>query len=190
MNISRGMRGIVAFGLVTIIAGVASATHAQPRPGGTAPELVATYESLADAILSVKATEAKLVRAILGAAYAHAQADLGRARAAVKANDAKAAQASLEALAAAVGQIGSEGDNAVAAVRKRLLEGGHHHNADGEAKGIFDEGFVIVTRAAKQSFLDSSRALGQLARAPKAEALEAEWLKVQATWDGLMKSAK
>ena len=63
-----------------------------------------------------------------------------------------------------MGQIGTEGDNAVAGVRKRLLEGGHHANAEGEAQGIYDEGYVVVTKAAKQAFLDASQALAMLAR--------------------------
>jgi hypothetical protein len=115
---------------------------------------------------------------------------LARAQKAIASGDAKAAQAAVEGLAAAVAQMGTEGDNAVAAVRKRLLEGGHHHNAAGEAQGIFDEGFVIVTRAAKAKLLESSRALGQLARSPKADALEAEWKKVQAVLAELMKPAR
>jgi hypothetical protein len=156
-------------------------------PGGTPAEMVTTYNSLADAILAVKKTEAGLVRSILSAGYAHAQVELGRARAAIKANDAKASQSALENLAADVAQVASEGDAAVAAVRKRLLEGGHHHHADGEAQGIYDQGFVVVTRAAKATLLDASRVIGQLARAPKADALEAEWKKVQTTFAELMK---
>ncbi|HEV8703261.1 MAG TPA: hypothetical protein VGV60_18470 [Candidatus Polarisedimenticolia bacterium] len=158
-------------------------------PAGTPPAMVATYESLADAILAVKTTEANLVRAILGTAYAHAQVELDRARKAIKAGDAKGSQTALEGLASAVGQLGTEGDAAVGAVRKRLLEGGHHHNAAGEAKRIYDEGFVVVTRAAKQSFLDASKALGLLARAPKADALETEWKKVETTWASLSKGS-
>ena len=50
------------------------------------------------------------------------------------------------------------------------------------AQGIFDEGYVVVTKAAKQAFLDSSKALAMLAREPKAEALDAEWKKVEAAW--------
>lgn len=156
-------------------------------PAGTPPAMVKTYESLADAILAVKTTEANLVRAILGAGYAHAQVEMDRARKALKAGDAKAAQTAVEGLAAAVGQLGTEGDAAVGAVRKRLLEGGHHHNAAGEAKGIYDEGFVVVTRAAKQAFLDASKAIGLMARAPKADALETEWKKVEAAWGSIMK---
>jgi hypothetical protein len=49
----------------------------------------------------------------------------------------------------------NEGDNAVGGVRKRLLEGGHHHNAEGEAKGIYEPGYVIVTVAQKKTALDA-----------------------------------
>jgi len=55
---------------------------------------------------------------------------------------------------------------------------------------IVDEGFVIVTRAAKAKLLESSRAIGQMARAPKADSLEAEWKKVQAIVPGLLKTGK
>lgn len=176
----------MAAGILGVCAGPVLA-QAGTMPAGTPPRMVATYESLADAILATKKTEENLVRSILGVAYAHAQVELDRARRAIKAGDAKASQAALENLAAAVGQLGTEGDSAVGAVRKRLLEGGHHHHADGEAKGIYDEGYVVVTRVAKQAFLDASKAIGQMARAPRADALEAEWKKVEATWTSLMK---
>jgi len=190
MSIRRMTRFIVpaalCAGMLFLPDGPARAQGAPPA-GTTPAEMVATYNTLADAILAVKRTEANLVRSILGAAYAHARGQVEHARQAIKTNDAKGSQAALENLAAAVAQLGTEGDSAVGAVRKRLLEGGHHHNADGEAKGIYDEGYVVVTRAAKQAFLDSSKAFGALARAPKADALEAEWKKVEATWAGLMK---
>lgn len=177
---------IVAVGVLLLAPAPAPAQSTAPQ-GATPAEMVATYNTLADAILAVKNTEANLVRSILVATYAHARIQLDRARQAIKAGDTRAGQSALENLAAAVGQIGTEGDSAVGGIRKRLLEGGHHHNAAGEAKGIYDEGYVVVTRAAKQAFLDSSKALGALARAPKADALEAEWKKVEMTWTGLMK---
>ncbi len=155
---------------------------------GTPAEMVASYNSLADAILAVKKTELNLVRAILATAHAHADIEMGRAQRALKSGDARAAQAAVEGVAAHVAELGTEGDAAVAAVRKRLLEGGHHHNAAGEAKGLYDEGFVVVTRAARQVFLDASRAIGQQAHAAKSEALEAEWKKVEAAYAGLMKT--
>jgi hypothetical protein len=178
------LSGVLAVGLTGLLGvSVARAESA----GATPPGLVSSYHTLADAILAVKKTETNLVRAILDAAHARAEGDLNHARAALKGNDAKGAQAAIESMAAAVSQIASEGDASVGAVRKRLLEGGHHHNAEGEQKGTYDPGFVIVTRAAKQQFLDSAKALGQLAKAPKADALEAEWTKVEAAWSGLVK---
>jgi hypothetical protein len=173
-------------GMLLLFSGPARPQTGAP-PVGTPPEMVATYNTLADAILAVKKTEANLVRSILGATYAHARIQLERARQAIKAGDAKGGQAALENLAAAVSQLGTEGDSAVGAVRKRLLEGGHHHNAEGEAKGIYDEGYVVVTRAAKQAFLDASKAIAALARAPKADALGSEWKKVETTWASLSK---
>jgi hypothetical protein len=171
----------VATLLVTLIA-LPEAASAQARTPATPPEMVATYDALADTILGASKAEKKLALSILAATHGHAQSELGRAKSALKAGDAAAAKAAVENLATAVGQIGTEGDNAVAGVRKRLIEGGHHHNAAGEAQGLYDEGYVIVTRTAKQAFLDSSKAIAMLAREPKAEALEAEWTKVEAAW--------
>ncbi|HUD70705.1 MAG TPA: hypothetical protein VMQ62_01980 [Dongiaceae bacterium] len=185
-TIGRGwVAGVLALAAVV----VAAPAQAEPGGTGTPAEMVATYQTLADAILAVKATEANLVRTMLGAAYAHAQMELTRARTAIGAKDMKTASAAVESLAARVGQLGSEGDNAIGAVRKRLLEGGHHHNSEGEKQGIYDEGYVVVTRAAKKSFLDASKAIGQMAQAPQAAALEAEWAKVQAAW-GTLQPAK
>jgi hypothetical protein len=168
----------------------AAPAQAQSRPTQTPAEMVATYDAVADTILAASKAERKVVLSILAASYAHAQAELGRARAALKANDDAGARAALENLAAAVGQIGTEGDNAVAGIRKRLLEGGHHANAEGEAQGVYDEGYVVVTKAAKQGFLASSKAIAMLASAPKAEALDAEWKKVEAAWSQHVASAR
>jgi hypothetical protein len=162
----------------------ASAAPATPK------EMVATYDALADTILGGIKTERKLVLAILNATYAHAQVEAGRARQALEASDSAGAREAIENLATAVGQIGTEGDNAVAGIRKRLLEGGHHANSEGEAQGVFEEGYAIVTKAAKKAFLDSAQALAMLARAPKADALEAEWKKVEAAWAKHVAGAK
>lgn len=180
--------------LVVLVAGVlalSAPARAQGVSGPATPaEMVATYSALADTILSAKRAEAELVRSILAATHAHAQVQLSRAQRAISAGDGKAAQATVEALAADVAQLATEGDNAVAAVRKRLIEGGHHHNAAGEAQGLYDEGFVVVTRAAKQQLLESSRTIGQLAGAPKADALDAEWKKVEGIYKGLVQASK
>lgn len=172
------------------LAGWPAAGRAENRASATPPEMVAAYEALADTILGAKNTEAKLVRALLSATHGHARAELGRARQALKVSDTAAARTAIENLAAAVGQIGTEGDNAVAGVRKRLVEGGHHHNAAGEAQGVYDAGYVIVTKAAKQAFLESSKALAVLAQKPSADALDAEWMKVEAAWAKHIVSAK
>ena len=184
------VRPVIVVALMASVALAPKPAAAQAAGPSTPAELVATYKSLADGILSLKRTEEDLCRSILAAAHAHGRVALGRAQAALKDGDAKAAQAAVEALAASVGQLATEGDNAVAAVRKKLLDGGHHHNAAGEQQGIFDEGFVIVTKAAKGKLLASSRAIGQMASAPKADALDAEWKKVDAVFAELMKPAK
>ncbi len=147
----------------------------------TPAELVKSYDTLADAILAVKHTEENLVRAILAGGWAHARAEHDRAVAALSGGSRDAARASLETLAALVAQLGSEGDNSVAAVRKRLLEGGHHHNASGEAQGIYDEGFVVVTREARKALLDASRAIGQAAASGDRTGLDKAWAAAEAT---------
>jgi hypothetical protein len=178
------------FALLTILLVPAPASAQGPGEPSTPPEMVATYNTLADSILALKRTEENLVRSILAASNAHGQVQLARAKRALASNDAAGARAAVEALAAAVAQIGTEGDNSVGAVRKRLLEGGHHHNAAGEAQGLFDEGFVIVTRAAKQKLLDQSRRIAQMASAPTAAGLDAEWKAVQEVYESLASPAK
>jgi len=168
-------------------AGAAALAFTTLRPAAdtaTPAQLVASYDSLANAILAVKTTEDHLVRAILANGYAQAQAAAERAKAALDAGDAAKARPELETLAALVAQLGTEGDNAVAGIRKRLLEGGHHHNAEGEQQGVFDEGYVVVTKAAKKTLLDASKAI---AGAKDSKALSAAWAPVQSTMSGLMK---
>jgi hypothetical protein len=162
--------------------------HPQQGPPQTPAEIVATYNSLADAILAVKKTEHDLVMAMLAGTYRHAEVRMNSALAKVKAS--QPAKEDVEAVAALVAQLGNEGDNSVAGIRKRLLDGGHHHNAAGEAQGIFDEGFVIVTKEGKKAFLDSAVAIGKSAAAPTADGLSAEWVKVKATWEKLAKGSK
>ena len=183
-----GVRGFVVAAAVAAATLVLSTTPAAAQAApATPPEMVATYNALADAILAVKRTEADLVRSILAATYAHAEVQVGRAQRAISAGDAAGARTAIEALAADVGHLATEGDASVAQVRKRLIEGGHHHNSAGEAQGIFDEGFVVVTKAAKQKLLELSRSVGQMAAAPKADALNAQWAQVKAVYAGLMK---
>ena len=66
-----------------------------------------------------------------------------------------------ERAAGEIALFGNEGDNAIGGVRKKLLEGGHHHNAEGEAKGIYEPGYVIVTKEAKARCLELSAKMRQ-----------------------------
>lgn len=151
----------------------------------TPPELVATYSNLADTILASKATEASLVRSIVSMTYRHAEGMYGRAVAKLKTGtDAKA---EVETLAALVAQLGNEGDSAVAGIRKRLLEGGHHHNSAGEEQGIYDDGFVLVTRKARKELLSAAGEIGRMASKQNAEALAGAWERVGTICAALMK---
>ena len=53
-----------------------------------------------------------------------------------------------------------------------------NHHASGEQQGIYDPGFVIVTREAKKQFLDSSKSIARMAKSPDAAALKGAWDKV------------
>jgi len=125
-----------------------------------------TYDAIADTILGSKHAESGIVKSILAAHH-------DAAKAAFAAGDHAAA-------AAEIALFGNEGDNRIGGIRKRLLEGGHHHNAEGEAKGIYEEGYVLVTRTAKQACLDASAAL-QSAGDDAAR---------QAAWDAFAKVAE
>jgi hypothetical protein len=185
-----GVQALLAATAATAAALLVPAPAAAQTPSGTPAEMVATYNTLADGILAMKRTEENLVKSILAATLGHGEGVLGRAQRAIAAGDAKEATAAVEALAADVSQLATEGDNAVGAVRKRLLEGGHHHNAAGESQGLYDEGYVVVSRAAKAKLLESSRAIAGMASAPKADALAAEWKKAEGVVTGLLKPAK
>ncbi len=128
--------------LVAVMATVLVAPgFAQQTPKTT----VAAYDALADVILGMRTAESDFVKAMLHNHYL-------AARRAFEAGD-------WETSAAQMALFGNEGDNAVAGIRKRLVEGGHHHNAAGEDAGIYDEGFVIVTKEDKKKALAASKAL-------------------------------
>jgi len=63
--------------------------------------------------------------------------------------------------AAEMALFGNEGDNAIGGIRKKLVEGGHHHHSDGEAKGVYEPGFVIIKRETKQKVLKTVAAYKQ-----------------------------
>lgn len=180
----HSVRSRLCLTLLAVSVGLAAPSASAQAPA-TPPELVAAYDDLATVILAVKKSEESLVRSILATTYAHASAALERANRALESGDMLRAGAALEEVAGFVAQLGTEGDNAVAGVRKRLLEGGHHHNAAGESQGIYDPGFVVVTKAVKQQLLTISRAVGQLANAPDnldKAAIAREWKKVDDIW--------
>jgi hypothetical protein len=179
---------LLAFGAIaTAVLAPSSAPQQAPT---TPPEVVATYGSLADAILAVKKTEHDLVVSMLTGTYRHAEAKIMAANDKLGSGQGQAAKADVEAAAALVAQLGNEGDNSVAAIRKRLLDGGFHHNAAGEAQGLFDEGFVIVNKEMKKTFLESAVAIGKMAGNPTAAGLTAEWEKVKAAWGRVAKGGK
>ena len=126
---------LVAIALISIPA-VAQKT---PEP------MVGTYDALAGAILDLRDAESDFVLAILDHHFRAAER-------AMKAGDSQLAAAQMALFA-------NEGDNAVGGVRKRLIEGGHHHNAAGEAEGIYEEGYVVITRKAKRQALEASKAM-------------------------------
>jgi hypothetical protein len=148
---------------------------------------VETYDSLADSILSLKQTEWDLVHSILAMTYRHAEGTLAQAKG--KLSSGAPARGEIETLAQLVAQMGNEGDAAVAAIRKRLVEGGHHHNAAGEQRGVYEEGYVIVTREAKKGFLEAANRIGKMAAAADAGALDAEWQNVRKLFESLHEGA-
>jgi len=162
---------------ICVLALALGVAQAQTDETATPEALVATYDSLADTILGAKKTEWNLVHSILATTYSHAEATMDRAKTRLKAG--KDATRQIEDLAALVAQMGNEGDASVAAVRKRLLEGGHHHNAQGEEQGLYDEGFVIVTREAKKVFLDAAGRIGKRGSSATADAFSDEWKTVK-----------
>jgi len=125
------------------MAGLAFASA--PAPQATPKPTVACYSSLADAILALKTTEEEFVRSMLDA---HFQA--ARAARDMKQHEQAAAEMAL---------FGNEGDNAIGGVRKKLLDGGQHHNAEGEAQGVYEPGYVLVTKKAKEGMLAAATAM-------------------------------
>ena len=126
------------------------APQATPRP------TVTCYSSLADSILALHTTEADFVRAMLDAHYTAARLNHEHAL--------------HEQAAAEMALFANEGDNAIGGVRKKLLDGGFNHNAAGEAKGIFDPGYVLVTKKIKEGALAAAAAM----RAAKDDAARAK----------------
>jgi hypothetical protein len=148
---------------------------------------VGAYGTLADTILAAKKTEWHIVHSILASTFNHAEATLRMVRR--KLDAGQDVRGEVEKLADLVAQLGNEGDAAVAAIRKRLVEGGHHHNVQGEQQGIYDEGFVIVTRKAKKAFLDAAGNIARLSASLDMTKLETEWKSVVNQYKALEEGA-
>ncbi|MEN8150958.1 MAG: hypothetical protein ABFS86_14145 [Planctomycetota bacterium] len=165
------MKRLVILSLVAVIAvatGFAGFTYGiGMAPVKTSAGLVKVYSEHATTLLSVKETEELIVKEIIADAARQANHRLSLATHAVKADKRPAAAEYVESAAGAVALIANEGDKAVAAVRNRLLEGGHHHHATPEIAAKYDPGFVVVTKTAKNGLLAQAKALGQLAAAVK-----------------------
>ena len=125
---------VTAFGLRHV-----GAPQATPKP------TVTCYSSLADSILALHTTEADFVRAMLDAHYTAARLNHEHAL--------------HEQAAAEMALFANEGDNAIGGVRKKLLDGGQHHNAEGEAQGIYEPGYVIITKKGKEGMLAAATAM-------------------------------
>jgi hypothetical protein len=178
---------ITALALAVMPAGLAQMHGGGGPDAGTPAQLVETYDAVANTILAAKQAEWNLVHTILAMTYRHAEGAMAAARAKLEAG--QNAQAEIERLATLVSHLGNEGDAAVGAIRKRLVEGGHHHHASGEQEGLYDEGFVIVTKPVKRALLASAQKIGKMARSADAASLEAEWKLVQAEFRKLHEGA-
>jgi hypothetical protein len=164
MDHTRTALAVVILSLVSW-AGLPASAAAQATP----PALVKAYESLATVILGARQAEADLVRALLD----------GHRRAA----EAKFKSGDFAGAAAEMALFANEGDNAVGGVRKRLVEGGHHHNAAGEQQGVYEPGYVVVPRTAKRAALQASANLRKATADGERQAAWAEFVKVA---DGLL----
>jgi hypothetical protein len=112
-------------------AGISGATTSRDaRATATPANLVAAYGQLADEILAARREERRLVRSILIATHDAAVDRIAEVRTSLQSGDLATARGALEDLAVFVAQIGTEGDHAVAGIRKRLTEGGHHFHPE------------------------------------------------------------
>jgi hypothetical protein len=153
--------------LVALVALAGISAYAQESPASMA----ATYSGIADAILALRQAEADFVRSLLSA-HRHAAGAYYRA-------------GDFEMAAVEMVLFANEGDNAIGGVRKRLVEGGHHHNAEGERQGDYDTGFVVVTREAKQEIMAAATTLR---RTSSTDEREAAWSLFQTHADELLGS--
>jgi len=142
-------RSLMVSGFVMVLVASLAAVAAAPAGAQETPaSMVSAYDALATSILGLRHAETDFVKTIL-------EYHLHAAETAYKAGEYGDA-------AAQIALFANEGDNAVAGIRKRLLEGGHHHHSQAEEDaGVYEPGFVIVTREAKETLLAAASALRQ-----------------------------
>lgn len=132
-------RIVVTMLVLALAAGVAVAQE-------TPKALVAAYSALADAIIALDKAEEGFVASLLDGHRHGAMAHFKGER--------------FEMAAAEAILFANEGDNAIAGIRKRLLDEGHHHHADDSGPtSTYEPGFVIVTRVAKTRVLELAPAI-------------------------------
>ena len=159
-----------------------------PSPA-TPAEIVATYNSLADGILALKRTEENLCRSILAAANAQPTSSSAGPRRPWPRGDAKAAaRRRSKSLAADVGADGDRGGQ----------RGGRHPEAPHRRRpapqrrrrgpGRLRRRFRDRDARGQGQAPRLVRVFAQLARAPKADAVDAEWKKVQAVVQELLEA--
>ena len=154
---------IVATLALTLCAGIGVAQQ-------TPKSSVEAYAALADAILALDKAEELFIKGLLDGHLHGAKAHMRAER--------------FDAAAAEMILFANEGDNAIAGIRKRLLEGGHHHHADdGSADSEYEPGYVIVTRAAKIQIMEAA---GQV-RTGDEESRATAWEGFLAIADELLK---
>lgn len=164
----KTMLGILV--AVGALAGPGLVRAAQP-PDPAAP-LAAVYQELAGTILAANATEGALIHSILHAEHDAAIAALDRA--AAKGGTTK----DLAEAAERIGDFATEGGAAIEPIRNRLLKGGHHHNSDDVgAEAAYDEGYVMVTRKAKQELLPIAKRAAKAGEAGSVDAAEVKAIR-------------
>lgn len=114
---------------------------AQQTPGA----MVESYDALAENILAVRRLESGFVGALLDG-HRRAAEDLMK-------------RGEFERAAAEMILFANEGDEAIAGIRRRLVEAGHRYHADPDRQSRYEPGFVIVTREARRSVLAAAAAL-------------------------------
>lgn len=128
---------------ILMMLGLMVPLSAQETPEASAQ----AYDALADAILSLRDAEHYFVASMLDGHLHGAMALMKRGE--------------YEAAAGEMALFANEGDNKIGGIRKRLVEGGHHHNSDDGADGEYETGYVIVTREAKAKMLDLATKMRQ-----------------------------